>query len=681
MKPFIKTILASAILLSSFFQTPLFAQWALVNSPYPGWVNDIDAFAGGYVCATYQGMYRSTDNAQSWSYFVPQGFSPEGVKQMEVSGDTVLLLTFSGRLYFSSDQGFSFQEIKTSNLLKPLVSYEICIYKQYVYLETIIALYRTSDLGAHWEQVTGQVRNLRQIDGKLYESTINKIRLSTNGGVSWTDLIVSGIDIEDYYVSGDTIVLIQRNQLYTWRTVNGGQTWQKSAFPNAYNGNFDYFLRYNQRLFLDVGYNILASDDLGATWFNFGNNQDYSNTRCLFTDNQIILRGSDYGIYRSLNGNMPIELSSKGLKAGYANTLRSINGNLYAPSFRGLYKLTADEDSWENQLLKPYDSLSEVNDIIFSIGRLIIGNLHSDDNGQTWSPSNDGFTYKQFANAHGILVSFENSECSFSNDNGQSWDDGGSWFTIHGGGQFAMAFNCITDTMWGIGEAKRVMRSGNGGQTWVPQGDSLSFQMFDYPWFNYITKLDNRLVLEGTSDSTGHKLWVSDDGGITWTPKSPPSENGYVVHSIYQNGIWITACSPGGVLISKDKGETWEPFNTGLLFDDASFIGLHKGEIWVTGVSGTYRRPLNDLLLGTADLEKPAGLSIMPNPAVSTVQIECKGTKGHLQIFDNIGKLVYSKNGFNESTNVDVSLFPSGVYRAILYNGSLFLEENIVLVK
>ncbi|MBC7777006.1 MAG: T9SS type A sorting domain-containing protein [Phycisphaerae bacterium] len=681
MKPFIKTILASAILLSSFSQTPLFAQWALVNSPYPGWVNDIDAFAGGYVCATYQGMYRSTDNAQSWAYFVPPGFSQEGVKKMEVSGTSVLLLTYSERLYFSSDSGFSFQEIETTNLPKPLVAYEICIYNQYVYLETIIALYRTSNLGAQWEKVSGQVRNLRQIDGKLYESSINKIRVSTNGGSIWTDLIVSGIDIQDYYVSGDTILLIQRNKLYTWRSVNGGQTWQQSALPNAYNSNFDYFLRYNQRLFLDVGYNILASDDMGATWFNFGNNQDFSYTRCLLTDNQIILRGSDYGIYRSLNGNPPFELSSKGLKAGYANTLRSINGNLYAPSFRGLYKLTVDEDSWENQMLNPYDSLLEVNDIIFSIGRLIIGNLHSDDNGQTWSPSNDGYTYKQFANANGSLVSYENSQCSFSNTNGQSWESGDFWFTVHGGGDFAMAFNCITDTMWGIGEAKRVMRSGNGGQTWVPQGDSLSFQMFDYPWFNYITKLDNRLVLEGSSDSTGHKLWVSDDGGITWTPKSPPSQTGYIVQSIYQNGIWITACSPGGVLISYDKGETWTPFNTGLLFDDASFIGLHKGEIWVTGVSGTYRRPLNDLVLGTSALEKPLSLNISPNPAVSALLIECKGIKGHLKIFDNLGRTVYSNNSFNDSTIIDVHQFPSGVYRAVVYNGNLHLEGNFIVIK
>jgi hypothetical protein len=109
MKPFIKTILASAILLSSFFQTPLNAQWSLVNSPFPGWINDIKAFAGGYVCATYQGMYRSTDNAQSWAYFVPQGFLQEGVKDLDVSGNSVLLLTFSKRVYFSSDSGFSFR--------------------------------------------------------------------------------------------------------------------------------------------------------------------------------------------------------------------------------------------------------------------------------------------------------------------------------------------------------------------------------------------------------------------------------------------------------------------------------------------------------------------------------------------------------------------------------------------
>ena len=680
MKHLAKTFLISIILLGSFFQTPLSAQWSLVNSPFPGWIHDIKAFGGGYVCATAQGLYRSSDNAQSWQYFVPQGFIADGVREMEVSGASVLLRTQNNRLYFSNDYGFSFQEIETSSLPKPIQMYEVCFFGQYVYLVTPIVLYRTANLGVQWEAVSGQVGNLREIDGKLYESSIKKIRVSTNEGASWSELIVSGINIQDYYISGDTILLIQRHQPYTWRTVNGGQTWQQSAFPNGNNSNFNYFFRFNQRVFLDVGYNILASDDMGASWFNVGHNQDLKATRCLFTDNQIILRGSDYGIYRALNGNMPYVLASNGLKAGFPNTLRSINGDLYAASNSGLYQLSVDEEHWENQQLSAWDSLDECNDIIYSFGRFVAGHLYSDDNGQTWTSNTSLHTYMRFDLANGKLISYGDAQCYYSDTNGESWENADFWFAIHGGGN-ALSFNCIKDTVWGIGAAKRVMHSENGGLNWMPFGDSLSFPMFEFPWFTHITKLDERLVLEGFSDSTGHKLWVSDDDGFTWTPKAPPSEKGSILHSIYHNGIWIAACSPDGVFISNDKAESWTPFNDGLLVNEASFIVLHKGEIWVTGRAGTYRRPLNDLILSASNLEKSSGLTIMPNPAVSTIQVECQGAKGRLQIFDNLGKSVYVNNGFDESAIVAVHPFPAGIYRVVFSKGNLVLEENIVVTK
>ncbi|MBL7808015.1 MAG: T9SS type A sorting domain-containing protein [Saprospiraceae bacterium] len=676
-----KIFLVSILLLVSFFQTRLVAQWALMDSPFPGWIHDIKSFAGGYVCATYQGLYRSTDNAQSWQYFIPEGFIPDGVREMEVSGASVLLRTQNNRLFFSSDYGNSFQEMETSSIPKPIQMYEICLFNEYVYLVTPIVLYRTANLGAQWETVSGQVRDLNEIDGKLYESSINKIRVSTNEGETWTDLSVSGIDIQDYYVSGDTILFIQWHKPFVWRTVNGGQTWQKSDFTNSNYSNFNYFFRFNQRIYLDVGYGVFASDNMGLTWYTIGSNQNLTTTRSVFADNNLILRGSDYGIYRALNGNFPYQLASNGLKAGFPNTIRSINGLLYAPSNSGLYQLSADEEHWENKQLGALDSLRECNDIIYSLGRFIAGNLYSDDNGQTWTSNTSIHTYRRFDMASGMLISYGDAQCYYSNNTGQSWENTDFAFSIYGGGDFAMSFNCIKDTLWGIGEAKRVMYAENGGQIWKPFGNPLNFPIFDFPWFTHITTLDHRLVLEVFSDSTGHKLWVSDDKGLTWTSKSPPAETGNILHSIYHNGIWIVACSPGGVFLSIDKGDSWTPFNDGLLVNEASFLAFHKGEIWVTGGAGTYKRPLNDLVLSTPNLGNTYGMTIMPNPASNTFQVECPGIRGKIQIFDNLGKSMYMDNDFNDSAMISVHQFPAGIYRVVISNGSLVVEKNIVVTK
>ena len=101
----------------------------------------------------------------------------------------------------------------------------------------------------------------------------------------------------------------------------------------------------------------------------------------------------------------------------------------------------------------------------------------------------------------------------------------------------------------------------------------------------------------------------------------------------------------------------------------------------MTGAPGTCKRPLQDILLSTLGLEGPDALRIMPNPAMGAVQVESRETKGLLQIFDCLGKCVYSNPGFMDSETIDTQLFQAGVYRVVLNNGIRVFVQNLVVTK
>lgn len=130
-----------------------------------------------------------------------------------------------------------------------------------------------------------------------------------------------------------------------------------------------------------------------------------------------------------------------------------------------------------------------------------------------------------------------------------------------------------------VGVGNKVMRSGDGGKTWV---QVLELQPHSYVglWQNLFVSDDNKIII-GEYGSKGptvasDRVFVSDDDGQTWTQVlSLTSDLGYPVGSLHIHCVYIdpytghwwlcTGDTPkGSILRSTDEGENWEILHHGM---------------------------------------------------------------------------------------------------------------------
>lgn len=127
-------------------------------------------------------------------------------------------------------------------------------------------------------------------------------------------------------------------------------------------------------------------------------------------------------------------------------------------------------------------------------------------------------------------------------------------------------------------------RSVDGGNTWSPlayqeppgaNGDELFLQ----------TSLRGSFIVKTT---TG--LYYSEDGAQTWQPKTLPFSSANIYET--RTGVWLIWQTPGTVLRSTDKGDTWQPvlqdplseWNEVLYFQDNNIVTIFRNDNTFGGV-------------------------------------------------------------------------------------------------
>ncbi|MBN3730288.1 glycosyl hydrolase [Burkholderia sp. Tr-20390] len=144
-------------------------------------------------------------------------------------------------------------------------------------------------------------------------------------------------------------------------------------------------------------------------------------------------------------------------------------------------------------------------------------------------------------------------------------------------------------TGWAVGHWGAILKTTDGGETWEIQRLATSE---DRPLFGVHFIDANHGVAVG--------LWslilVTDDGGKTWTKKEAVLPNGKKsdlnLFGLFSNGngeIFATA-EKGQLLISRDKGNTWESVETGYKGSFWCGVALPNGVLLVGGLRGTLMR-------------------------------------------------------------------------------------------
>jgi photosystem II stability/assembly factor-like uncharacterized protein len=187
-----------------------------------------------------------------------------------------------------------------------------------------------------------------------------------------------------------------------------------------------------------------------------------------------------------------------------------------------------------------------------------------------------------------------NAKVSHTTDGGLTWNT--VEVQIDGGNNNHAQDVDFIDTQigWVVGgEDNAVLRSGDGGRTFVRQPTGIPASLFGVDAVDANTVFAVGHTYAGENGS-GSIVLRTRDGGATWTEISHPFRHHtrssfYAVHFINQTTGWV-AGSSGNVIKTTNGGSTWTDVSvpTELPLSDVSFADANHG--WVVGYNGVIFR-------------------------------------------------------------------------------------------
>lgn len=482
-----------------------------------------------------KGVFISVDGGRTWSS-KNSGMAPIGGVQIEfdpVNGDILYVLQRKGRFWKSVDRGNSWKSFNTG-------------------------------LSA------GNGRGLAadpKRSGTLYMSSVDQVFKTGNGGGQWTltgcdchveALVVDPNDSRNVYGAGEDAV----------RSNDGGATWKRMSLPRLSDTRLlgvgaNPYVR-NSVLIGSQGEGIFRSMNGGIAWSRINNGLDALIIRNISLSgrgpDQIFAVGQ-IQLFRSKNGGGSWMLGYQGtspLDSTLAVEAHPQNGSLVAAAGCCTVAISANGGSSYRLVtlsnsgaplqadLVAWDPLSQNRMFITPLNADFnsLGIMRSTDQGRTFQPDNSGFDTSQKIRT---IVPDPKT------------------------GQIVLA-----GTRQG-----RIYRSVNGGSSWANSsnglrgGDVISISMDP----------DN---INNVYAVSGNFLYKSTNAGVSWSfkPLGLSAIPNFVTVDAFEPGR-IFAGTFGGLLISKDAGETWSAFSS---------AGL--GPFQVTGMMNDPREP-NSFYAGT----------------------------------------------------------------------------------
>ena len=179
----------------------------------------------------------------------------------------------------------------------------------------------------------------------------------------------------------------------------------------------------------------------------------------------------------------------------------------------------------------------------------------------------------------------------------------------------------------------------------------------------------NKVAVATTS---ADKVYVTSDGGITWTPYLHDLPNFSALALVWddntQDGLYL-GMNYGVYYIDNTTPTSWQPFSNNLpnvkiselevnYADNKLYVATYGRGVWVTNRFDTDALNINDL-------EKLSEISLYPNPANNTVNLFWnKSDDVSIRIFNALGKLMYYSKDVSLTNGHDIviSNYASGLY-------------------
>jgi photosystem II stability/assembly factor-like uncharacterized protein len=414
-----------------------------------------------YVATWWKGVYKSTNNGQTWdetSLDLPD----------DTSVDKILL---AGDLLFAMAGG---------------------------------VVYKTADDGDTWEKInTGIEDGISAIayDGKkIFAGTQDGFLFISTDYNTWVkiEFLKQLGMIRDISLIGDNLFVSDAAE--TYKSMDDGASWSKSG-PGAekllyWNGAF-YFVA-NWR-------NTLKSIDEGQSWTNANNNFPEGSIK------DIILSGSSiyvaaYDVFKNEIGNADLQRTAESVH--YASDLMLFGDTLLVGTTNGIFQSTSNEQDWtETGLNKNVMRITSMGDTLYA-GTWDDGIHESTDDGVNWSYVGGKETLKslvKFISANNVLFAV-----TYPNKIFKSTDNALTWVQID---VELDGLNAVRDLI-AVGNDLYVIagcyvhKSTDNAESWERLDNSYLSNGCSLRSLYY----DGQAIYMGTYE----KVYKSTDGGSTW---------------------------------------------------------------------------------------------------------------------------------------------------------------------
>jgi len=685
--------------------------WRHTNGPMGGIVGDLafdkdgNLIAGIYSWMNYSwshykdyaGLYRTTDNGNSWKEIPTPPFQPFEVYSLYVSkaGHIFVGTKYQHRIYRSTDNGISWASISNGyNANRTLAIGESK--DGVLFAGGTNAFYRSTNNGDSWQLIRFLTPLVFATDSNntIWCGTLSGLIKSTNNGISWDSIdYFVGAEVSSIAFNSQGHIFVGTGYYYSLGTgvfysTNGGNSWTHIGLWG--DPVFSLAFDNNGRLFAGTkSMGLFSTTNLGANWVLHTNGIKGNEVfRLKITpQNHIFVGSENEGVYRSTDGGA--SFTQVGVPVSYIQNIDFSPDRRYifASTPSGVQRYDRLQKKWENMGFKnvEYLSISPSGDLYAAVYQ---NELYlSQDYGITWQlfPQDTNIVERHTFKAinESLLVDGSYPNYRISNDYGITWK------TLNYSAPFRGSSIYHYDNKIFLGAYSKIVYTSDFGTT--------------------VNEILLPSTLWGNNSITVNalgELMYSTYGGIY---KSSTNYNNWnKVLNLYTTCIYsseniIYAGTRNGIVRSVDNGNSWDfIFTEDTLRNTAHDLKIIDNKLYIaTNSYGLYEL---DLPVSVNDkFEIPNEFTLYqnyPNPFSATGSSASGGNPGTtiswqsavgswqtIKLYDVLGREIetivdgYYEAGKHSKFYILNSTLPSGVYFYRLQAGNFVETKKMILMR